>query len=216
MDIISELLDNIKNSPYEELTLVAPHTGVVTFAAVEEGGVAHGPQGQWKEKPGTLLATIERERNPKPITAPKKGIICGINHSLHGQFVEAGTPLITLRHYLTASEVESLIMQKALYVFRAPERAKYYFTPEIDGKIRASGCRSVNVHEGMELFIMSRMKREAPLNYSGPEGAIYAVFFKHTDNIDAGQPLVGVCPPSQLNAIQNVLMRVQTEWDEKE
>ena len=40
MDIISELLDNIKNSPYEELTLVAPHTGVVTFATVEEGGVA--------------------------------------------------------------------------------------------------------------------------------------------------------------------------------
>ena len=53
-------------------------------------------------------------------------------------FVEAGTPLMVIRHMLTRSEVEHQILKKALYLFRAPERAKYYFTPEVDKKIRAA------------------------------------------------------------------------------
>ena len=53
----------------------------------------------------------------------------------------------------------------------APERAKYYFVPQIDTKIKVSGCRSVSVYEGMELFIVSRMKREMPLYYTGPDGS---------------------------------------------
>ncbi len=211
---VTALLDEIKSSPYEEVHILAPHTGLVTFATLNQGNEVHGPQGMWKEKPGSLLVTIEREHNPKPIYAPQKGEVCAINKELEGKFVEAGTHLLTLRHLLTRTEVQQKILKRALHLFVAPERAKYYFTPEVDKKIRASGAQSVSVHEGTELFIMSRMKREAPLHYSGPSGVIYAVYFKHTENIDAGQPLIGVCPPDQLSAIEEVVMRVQTEWRE--
>lgn len=211
---ISGLLDEIKASPFRDILITAPHTGVVNFAAIERGQMAYGPQGQWKEKPGTEIAVIERERNPKPIYAPEKGEISFINRELEGKFVEAGVLLAKLRHKLTRKEVETAILKKALYLFRAPERAKYYFTPEVDKKIRASDAHSVAVREGMDILIMSRMKREAPLRYSGPDGVIYAVYFKYNENVDAGDPLIGVCPKDQLNAIQEVIMRVQTEWKE--
>ena len=55
-----------------------------------------------------------------------------------------------------------------------------------------------------------------PLAYSGPAGVIYAVYFTYNENIDAGAPLIGVCPQDQLPAIQEVIMRVQTEWTEKD
>lgn len=213
---ISALLDDIKASPYRDIVITAPHTGVVNFAAIETGETAIGPQGQWKEKPGTKLAILERERNPKPICAPEKGKVSQINRELEGKFVEAGTPLAVLRHMLTRSEVETIILKKALYLFCAPERAKYYFTPEVDKKIRAADAHSVTVRGGMEILIMSRMKREAPLAYSGPEGVIYAIYFKYNENVDAGDPLIGICPRDQLNAIQEVIMRVQTEWKEKD
>ena len=212
---ISELLEEIKASPYREITVRTPHTGRVTFAGLQPGQEVLGPQGQWKERPGTLLATLERERNPKPIYATEKGIIDSIHSDLEGQFVEAGTPLMVIRHMLTKEEVEYLILKKTLHLFLAPERAKYYFTPEVDKKIRAADAHSVMVRDGMELMIMSRMKREVPLHYSGPEGVIYAVYFKYNENIDAGAPLIGVCPQDQLPAIQDVIMRVRTEWTEK-
>ena len=231
---ISALLDEIKASPYREIVIRTPHTGVVTFADtkevaegfecgvtlekfadIKEGDEVLGPQGQWKEKPGTRLATLERERNPKPICSPEKGIISKIHSQLEGMFVEAGTPLMVIRHMLTRSEVEHQILKKALYLFRAPERAKYYFTPEVDKKIRAADAHSVVVRDGMELLIMSRMKREVPLHYSGPTGVIYAVYFSYNENMDADAPLIGVCPEDQLPVIQDVIMRVQTEWTEK-
>lgn len=213
---ISKLLEEIKASPYEEETIVAPHTGVVTFAPIKEGKKVRGPSGTWKEIPGTLLASIERERNVKPIHALEKGSIKQIFREYEGTFVEAGTPLVTIRHYLSKKEVLGIILKKALHLFDAPERAKYYFTPEIDKKVKVSGPKSVTVQNGMELFIMSRMKRETPLHYEGPEGVIYAVYFQHNENVDAGQPLIGVCPPDQLSTIEEVVMRVQTEWVEKE
>ena len=213
---ISSLLDEIKASPYREIVIRTPHTGRVTFAGLTQGDKAVGPQGQWKEKPGTLIATLERERNPKPICAPEKGEVSIVHSNLEGQFVEAGTPLAVLRHMLTKDEVQSIILQKTLHLFRAPERAKYYFTPDVDKKIRAADAQSVAVRDGMELLIMSRMKREVPLTYSGPAGVIYAVYFTYNENIDAGAPLIGVCPQDQLPAIQEVIMRVQTEWTEKD
>lgn len=213
---VTALLDEIKASPYEEIKIVAPHTGLVTFAKLQAGDKVHGPQGTWKEKPGTLLVTIDRERNPKALTAPQKGEVCLMHAELENTFVEAGTPLLTLRHFLSRDEVTAIILKRALHVFVAPERAKYYFTPDVDKKIRASGSRAVTVSEGMELFIMSRMKREVPLSYVGPTGVIYAVYFKHTGNVDADQPLIGVCPPDQQDAIAEVVMRVQTEWPERE
>lgn len=213
---ISTLLDGIKDSPYRDIKITAPHCGKVTFSAVKPGDKMDGPQGQWKEKPGTQIATLERERNPKPIYCPEKGVLSSINADLEGQFVEAGTTLAIIRHLLTRSEVERIILQKALYLLRAPERAKYYFTPEVDKKIRAADAHSVVVRDGMELLIMSRMKRETPLRYNGPEGVIYAIYFTYNENMDAGAPLIGVCPQAQLSAIQEVIMRVQTEWTEKD
>lgn len=213
---ISVLLEEIKAAPYRDIVIRAPHTGIVTFASVKESDVAHGPQGQWKEKPGTMIATLERERNPKQIYAPEKGQISKLHSELEGRFVEAGQPLAILRHKLTRSEVETLILKQALFLFRAPERAKYYFTPEVDKKIRASDAHSVVVRDGMEILIMSRMKREAPLRYSGPEGVIYAIYFQYNENVDAGDPLIGVCPGDSLNAIKEVIMRVQTDWSESD
>ncbi|MDE5832150.1 MAG: biotin attachment protein [Desulfovibrio sp.] len=213
---ISRLLEEIKASPYREIVVRAPHTGVISFPAIEKGAAVEGPRGRWKEKPGTLIATIERERNPKPIYASEKGEIVGVNVDLEGKFVEAGTPLATIRHLLTSSEVERMILKEALYLFRAPERAKYYFTPEIDKKIRASNAHSVVVRDGMEIMIMSRMKRESPLRYDGPEGVIYAVYFAYNENMDAGAPLIGICPKEQVSSIQEVITRVQTEWAVKD
>ena len=212
---VSKLLEEIQASPYAELIITAPHSGIVTFPDCAEGARVNGPIGTWKEKPGTLLATLERERNPRPIYALEKGEVTLVHRELEGRFVQAGTELMRLRHYLSREEVLSAILKKALHLFLAPERAKYYFIPAIDVKIKVSGPKSVSVHEGMELFIMSRMKREAPLRYSGPEGVIYAVYFTHNQNVDAAQPLIGVCPPDQVSSIEDVVMRVQTEWREE-
>lgn len=135
---------------------------------------------------------------------------------LEGRFVEAGEPLMTIRHFLSKEEVIARILKKALHLFPAPERAKYYFVPEIDAKIKAGGEQSVKLKDGMEMFIVSRMKRETPLAYSGPEGIIYAVYFQQGDNVDGGQPLMGVCQESQLPLIQDVVNRVQGEWEERD
>jgi hypothetical protein len=68
----------------------------------------------------------------------------------------------------------------------------------------------------MELFIMSRMKRETSVRYAGPEGVIYAVYFKHNTNMDAGEPLIGVCPQPELGNIEKVVLRVHNEWKEQD
>jgi len=213
---VTKLLEEIKASPYKEVEILAPHTGMIEFAAVEPGTKVAGSMGVWKEKPGTLLATIERERNKKNICSPLKGEVASLKTELNKTFVSAGTHLATLRHYLSKDEVLEEILKQALYLFRAPERAKYYFVPEIDKKIKASGPRSITARDGMEMFIMSRMKREAPVFYSGPEGIIYAVYFQYNDVLDAEQPLIGVCSPDQFQLINDVVVRVQTEWEEQE
>jgi len=212
---IKELLDKVKASPYREIVIQAPHTGVVEFAGLKQGDKVYGPDGDYKEKPGTLLANLTREKNKKPISTPEKGVVESVRTELEGQFVEAGEPLVTIKHYMTRKEVIELILQEALHLFRAPERAKYYFVPEVDQKLKVSGKRSVKVHEGMEFLIVSRMKRETPLAYSGPDGLIYSVYFGRGDNVDEGEPLIGVCPEDQLTVIQDVVARVQSEWEEE-
>lgn len=213
---VSKLLEEIQASPYAELTVTAPHSGIVTFPAIKAGTKVMGPSGAYKEKEGTLLATLERERNPKPIFAAEKGEVTLVHEELAGTFVQAGTELLKLRHYLSREEVLSVILKKALHLFSAPERAKYYFVPAVDVKINVSGPQAISVHDGMELFIMSRMKRESPLVYTGPEGVIYAVYFSRNENMEAGQPLIGVCPPAMVGAIEDAVMRVQTEWREED
>lgn len=212
---VKALLEEMKSSPTAMVEVTAPHTGVLTLS-LAPGARVRGPLGPWREQKGTVLATIERERNVKPICAPTSGVLESVAGDLDKTFVQAGAPFCTIRHHLTKAEVLAVILKKALYLFPAPERAKYYFTPEVDKKVRAAGSRAVKVREGLELFIVSRMKREAPLAYSGPEGIIYAVYFGLADNVDAGEPLIGVCPATQLAEIQDVVNRVQAEWEEPE
>lgn len=215
---VTALLEEVKQTPYEELHVHAPHTGVVRFPEAVQPGLAvvgaADPTDPASVKKATLLAELERERNTKAIHAPEKGELMVVRRELEGTFVEAGTELATIRHFLSKDEVLERILQKALYLFLAPERAKYYFVPEIDAKIASSGLKSVNVKEGMDCVIMSRMKRETMLPYSGPEGVVYAQYFTVGENMDAGAPLFGVCPPDQLDIIQDVVIRVQTEWVE--
>ena len=213
---ISAVLEKIKASPYKELTITSPHTGVLTLPeGLAPGTQVHGPMGTWKEKPGTLLATLDRERNEKHIHCPEKGEVVWLNTELQGSFVEAGVELVRYRHFLSKEEVLEQILKQALHLYLAPERAKYYFIPAVDIKIKVSGPKVVSVRDGEELFIMSRMKREAVLNYTGPEGLIYAVYFAYNENVDAGLPLIGVCPEAQMAEIEDVVARVHAEWEEQ-
>lgn len=216
MQDVKAILEEIKASPYEEVAILAPHAGKVQFKVAGQGTRVYAPSGTWKEKPGTLLATLERERNPRPITCTRKGEVQAVNTHLDNSFVEAGTPLMVLRHFYTKEEVTQAILKKVLFLFPAPERAKYLFAPEVDKKVKVSGCQSIKVKEGMELFIVSRMKREKPLAYVGPEGILYAVYFSYDQNVDAGQPLVSVCPENQMDMIRDVVNRVQSDWEERE
>lgn len=212
---IKELLEEIKASPYKVIEITAPHTGVVEFSGLKPGESVRGPSGDFKEKAGSTLMTITRENNTKSIHAPENGEVLEVVENVSDSFVEAGQTLMTIRHYLSRKEVIELILKKALFLFEAPERAKYYFVPELDKKLKVSGKRSVKVKNGMELFIVSRMKRETPLAYTGPDGIIYSVYFHRGDAVDPGQPLIGVCPEDQLTMIQEVVARVQSEWEEE-
>jgi hypothetical protein len=213
---VKALLEEIKAAPYEEIEVAVPHTGIVYFAEVDAGTRVVGPSGGHGEKSGTLLAKLNREHNDKPIFAGVTGVLGSVRRDLDGRFVEAGTALAVIRHYLSKDEVIAAILQKVLHLFTAPERAKYYFIPSVDKKVKASGPRSVTVRPGMELFIVSRMKRERPLVYEGPEGIIYAVYFQHDQNVDQGAPLVGVCSAAQTGLIEDVVNRVRTSWEEGE
>jgi len=90
MQNITALLEELKASPYEEVHITAPHTGQISFAKIRTGDVVYGPSGTWKEKPGTLLASLDRERNPKPVCAPRKGVISEVRRELDLQRAGAG------------------------------------------------------------------------------------------------------------------------------
>jgi acetyl/propionyl-CoA carboxylase alpha subunit len=213
---VKELLRELREEPYEKIVIRAPHSGKVEFVASEPGVRVVGPGGTWKEVPGTLLARLEREQVKRPINAPQKGEVMSLGDVQNGQFVQAGQELMTIRHFLTKEEVIARILRRSLSLFLAPEKGKYYFFPEVDIKIKTKGSQTVHVEDGMELFILSRMKRETSVRYSGPNGIIYAVYFETNDSVDRDSPLIGVCPESQLGQIQEVVSRVQSEWEERD
>ncbi len=210
---VSQLLEEIKAAPYREVEIKSPHTGFVTFNNFKVGDQVFSATGNFKEIPATALMTINRENNPQPIRTSEKGVISNIYNEYEGKFVEAGTTLATVKHFLSKREVVDIILKKSLQLFVAPERATYYFKPEIDTKIKVSGCRSVSVSEGMDLFIMSRMKREAQLAYSGINGIIFATYFDNKA-VDAGTPLIAVCPEDQTSIIDDVVAQVRRDWKE--
>ncbi|MDL1955852.1 MAG: biotin attachment protein [Candidatus Desulfofervidus auxilii] len=213
MEDIEKIIAEYKSNPFETYVISTPHTGIVSLK-VKKGDKVKGTTGKWFEKKGTILYTILRQGNPKSIHAPIDGEIVDIKEELNGQFVEAKTPIMSIKHRLNKEEVVNKIIERFLYIFRAPETARYYFTPELNKKIEQKGHRAVIIHPGEEFLIMSRMKRDIPLIYEGEPGVIYAIYFKPNVTVEQGAPLLGICPPEQTEFISSLVNKIQLEWEE--
>jgi len=210
-----EVLGKYHSDPYEYVDIHAVHTGRVHFL-VEEGGQVDGVSGEWKHIPGTPLFEITRERNLKKITATTNGVVSALSSELDGSFVEAGEKLMTIRHPLKKKEIIESILKDVLYIFPAPERAKYFFSLDVQSRIDKKSAREVSVKPGDEIIIMSLMKRDTPVYYSGEKGVIHSVYFKPGISVDQGAPLMGVCPIDKLPLIEKIITRVKADWDKKD
>ncbi len=207
-----EILSRYRSDPYEYVDMRAIHTGVVHFL-VDEKTEVDAVSGEWKHIPGTALYEINRERNPKKVTSKTNGLVDSIHLELEGKFVEAGEKLLTIRHPLKKKEIIEGILQEVLFLFEAPERARYYFAMDIQSRIEQKGARSVFIQPGDEIITMSLMKRDTPVYYTGDPGIIHSVYFQPGDSVDAGQPLIGVCAEEKLPLVQKVITRVKAEWE---
>ena len=207
-----EILSRYRSDPFDYVDMYAVHTGEVRFM-VEEGAEVEGLSGEWKHIPGSSLYEITRENNAKIITSQTNGIVSSLRKELDGEFVEAGEKLMTIRHPLKKKEIIESILQEVLFLFPAPERARYYFSMDIQSRIDQKGARSVFVQPGEEIITMSLMKRDTPVFYEGEPGIIHSVYFKPGDSVDQGTPLIGVCAKSKLPLIQKIITRVKAEWE---
>ena len=207
-----EILAKYRSDPYNYVDICAPHTGFVNFI-VERGNGVDAPGGEWNHIPGTGLFAMTRENNQKTIHAPIAGIVSEINAELDGEFVEAGEKMLTIKHPLKKKEIIEGILKEVLYLFPAPETAKFFFSMDIQSRIDKKGARSVSVKPGDETFTMSLMKRDTPVYYSGEEGVIHSIYFKPGISVPQGEPLIGVCGADKLPLIGKVITRVKAEWD---
>ena len=207
-----EIISRYRSDPYDYVDMYAIHTGKVRFL-VEENSEVEGLSGEWKHLSGTSLYEINRERNPKVVTSKTNGTIASIRHELDGRFVEAGEKLLTIRHPLKKKEIIEGILQEVLFLFEAPERARYYFAMDVQSRIDQKGARSVFIQPGDEVITMSLMKRDTPVYYTGEPGIIHSVYFKPGDSVDQGVPLIGVCAEDKLPLVQKVITRVKAEWE---
>lgn len=208
-----EILGRYHSDPYEYVDIFAEHTGKVRFL-VEEGSEVAAVSGEWKHIPGTPLFEITRERNPKKNTATTNGVVSSLHYEHEGRFVEAGEKLMTIRHPLKKKEIIERILQEVLYIFPAPERAKYFFSLDIQSRIEKQSAREVSVKAGDEIIIMSLMKRDTPVYYSGESGVIHSVYFQPGISVDQGAPLIGVCPMDKLPLIKKIITKVKADWDQ--
>lgn len=207
-----EILAKYRSDPYKYVDITAPHTGVVNFL-VEKGNGVDAPSGEWSHIPGTPLFQIARERNEKTLNAPINGIVSEISIEFQDQFVEAGEKLLTIRHPLKKKEIIESILKEVLYLFPAPETAKFFFSMDIQSRIDQKGPGGVTIRPGDEAFTMSLMKRDTPVYYKGEEGVIHSIYFKPGVSVPQGEPLIGVCRADKLPLIQKVITRVKAEWD---
>jgi hypothetical protein len=207
-----EIIDKYRSDPYEYEDVLTPHTGRVKFK-VNEGDEVDGPSGKWHHHPGTLLYILNRENNPKPMHSHITGEISFLREELEGHFVEAGEKLMTIKHPLKKREIIESILQKVLYLFPAPERAKYFFALDIQARIDKQDEKAVYIEPGEEIITMSLMKRDTPIYYTGEPGIIHSVYFKPGVSVDQGDALIGVCPKEKLPLIEKVIAYVKAEWD---
>ena len=207
-----EILSRYRSDPFHYVDIHAIHAGQVRYL-VEEGAAVEGQSGEWKHIPGTRLYQITRERNAKVVTAQTNGSVSALRKELDGEFVEAGEHLLTIRHPLKKKEIIESILQEVLFIFSAPERARYYFSLDIQSRIDQKGARAVFIQPGDEIITMSLMKRDTPVYYNGEPGIIHSVYFRPGDSVNQGTPLIGVCPKSKLPLIQKIITRVKAEWE---
>jgi hypothetical protein len=207
----NEIITKYRSDPYDYLDVLTPHTGRITFN-VTEGETVDGPSGKWNHHPGTLLYILNRENNPKPMNSLTNGVVTSLRKELEGKFVEAGEKLMTIKHPLKKKEIIENILQNVLYLFRAPEKAKYFFALDIQARLEKQGEKAVIIKPGEEIITMSLMKRDTPLYYTGEEGIIHSVYFKPGVSVNQGGPLIGVCPRDKLPLIQKIITHVKAEW----
>ncbi len=206
-----EIIDKYRSDPFEYTDIVTPHTGRVKFK-VTEGKEVNGTGGKWNHHPGTLLYVLNRERNPKPINSLTNGVVTSLREELEGHFVEAGEKLMTIKHPLKKKEIIEAILQNVLYLFLAPEKAKYFFSLDIQARIDKQGEKAVFVTPGEEIITMSLMKRDTPIYYTGEEGIIHSVYFTPGVSVNQGKPLIGVCAKEKMPLIQKIIAHVKAEW----
>lgn len=206
------ILSQYRQDPFAYVDIHTKHTGVIHFH-VPENGKVEGPTGEYHQIKGTLLFELTRERNKKPICSATNGEVSFLRAELEGKFVEAGEKIMTIRHPLKKREIIERILRQVLSPFHAPEKAKYYFALDVQNRIDKFGQRSVKVKNGDELFTMSLMKRDTPVYYQGEAGIIHSVYFSPGQNVDQGEPLVGICPPESLPLVEKIITRVKAEWE---
>lgn len=206
------ILNQYRSDPYDYVDIFSIHTGRIRFK-VKEGDAVEGPGGEWKHLPGTLLYELNRERNPKKIFSTTNGVVSDIRSDLEGDFVEAGEKILTIRHPLKKREIIESILRKVLSPFNAPERAKYFFSMDLQAKIDKYGQRAVSIKPGDEILTMSLMKRDTAVYYTGEPGIIHSVYFQPGISVEQGEPLIGICPKEKLPLIQKIITRVKAEWE---
>jgi len=207
-----EIISKYRSDPYDYLDIFSAHTGRVKFK-VSEGDDVQGPGGKWHHKPGTLLFILNRENNPKPIHSQTNGVVSSLQEELEGHFVEAGEKLMTIKHPLKKREIIEGILQNVLYLFKAPENAKYFFSLDIQSRIEKQGEKGVFIQPGDEIITMSLMKRDTPIFYDGEPGIIHSIYFKPGISASQGEPLIGICAREKLPLIQKIITHVKAEWD---
>lgn len=207
-----EIITKYKADPFEYIDVHSIHTGRIRFK-VEVGSQVEAVRGDWKHVLGTVLYVLKRERNPKPVHAVSKGEVSFVRDDLEGHFVESGEKIITIKHPLKKREIIDGILKRVLFSFKSPERAKYFFSPDVKSRIDKYGPREVMVNPGDEIFTMSLMKRESPVYYEGEPGIIHSIYFKEGESVDQGEPLVGICSKEMMPDIQKIITRVKAEWE---
>ncbi len=209
-----ELLAKYHSDPFDYVDIFAVHTGIVTFK-LGNGDEVDAASGEWQHIPGTPLYEINRERNPKLVAAQTNGIVSDVRTELDGKFVEAGEKLMTIKHPLKKKEIIENILKEVLYLFPAPETAKYYFAMDIQSRIDKKDEKSVVIEPGEEIITMSLMKRDTPVCYNGERGVIHSVYFKPGVSVPQGEPLIGICSTEKLPLIQKIITRVKADWDSR-
>lgn len=207
-----EIINKYRSDPFDYVDVHTAHTGRIKFH-IEENSEVVGPSGQWRHRPGTLLYEITREKNLKNVNSMTNGTVSSLREELDGEFVEAGEKLFTIKHPLKKKEIIENILQGVLSLFRAPERAKYFFALDIQARIDKQDDRKVTVTPGDEIMTMSLMKRDTPVFYAGEPGIIHSVYFQPGVTIEQGEPLIGICAPEKLPLIQKIITHVKAEWD---